>query len=138
MSTEKNQLEANRWRQTALSDLKTAEVLVSGECYAHACFHAQQAAEKALKAVWFFADADPWGHSVQKLIQDLQEVDESLYTSLSPFIPDAAKLDRLYIPTRYPNGLPDLVPEQAFFLGDAETALRMANRIISAASEILT
>jgi len=40
---------------------------------------AQQAAEKAVKALWYLADAEPWGHSVQKLIGDLREVDEGLW-----------------------------------------------------------
>jgi HEPN domain-containing protein len=32
---------------------------------------------------------------------------------------DAAALDRFYIPTRYPNGLPDLTPGKYYFQKDA-------------------
>jgi HEPN domain-containing protein len=35
-------------------------------------------------------------------------------------------LDRFYIPTRYPNGLPDLTPAEAFTADDAEVCLEYA------------
>ena len=38
----------------------------------------------------------------------------------------AAILDRFYIPTRYPNGLPDLIPEKSFFRQDAEQGITLA------------
>ena len=34
------------------------------------CFLAQQGAEKAMKALWYRMDEEPWGHSVQRLLQD--------------------------------------------------------------------
>lgn len=43
--------DALNWLYEGVEDLKTAEQLFKLERYAHACFHAQQAAEKALKAV---------------------------------------------------------------------------------------
>ena len=64
--------------------LRDAEAMAKGgrnmsmknEKFPHACFHAQQAGEKALKAVWYYADADPWGHSIRKLIEDLESKDD--------------------------------------------------------------
>ncbi len=82
MSTEKNMREAIRWLTTADDDLDSAVILKKNGKYAHSCFHAHQAGEKALKAVWFFADADPWGHSIKKLIEDLNSVDLKLFQSL--------------------------------------------------------
>ncbi len=137
MGTEKAHDEAIRWLGTARSDLSTADILTENERYAHACFHAQQAAVKAVKAVWYSVDADPWGHSVQKLIQDLKQVDEALHTTLKAFIRLAAKLDRFYIPTRYPNGLPDLIPEQAFFRDDATAAVAHSESIVAASEAIV-
>ena len=75
MSLEKNRQEAERWLKTAEGDLETAVILLENKKYAHSCFHSQQAGEKAIKAVWYLLDADPWGHSIQKLIQDLKHVD---------------------------------------------------------------
>jgi len=69
MSNEKNRIEAQRWLHTADDDLDSAIILKENRKFAHSCFHAQQAAEKALKAVWYHSDADPWGHSIKKLIE---------------------------------------------------------------------
>jgi len=60
---------------TGTDDLDAAIVLRKNKKFPHACFHAQQAGEKALKAVWYYADADPWGHSIRKLIEDLEHDD---------------------------------------------------------------
>lgn len=57
MNQSRNQYEAERWLMTAKEDLLVAETLSSAGIHAPACFHAQQAAEKALKALWRFIDA---------------------------------------------------------------------------------
>lgn len=110
MSTEKNKEEAMSWLRTAENDLMAAEVLKKNGMYSHACFHAQQAAEKSVKSVWYLADEDPWGHAIKKLIDDLEHVDLAIHDKLKDLIRHALVLDRFYIPTRYPNGLPDLIP----------------------------
>lgn len=110
MSTEKNAYEALRWLRTGTDDLDAAIVLRKNNKFPHACFHAQQAGEKAVKAVWYYADADPWGHSIRKLIEDLETVDLGLYDRLKSLLRAGTVLDRFYIPTRYPNSLPDLIP----------------------------
>jgi HEPN domain-containing protein len=137
MSAEKNRLEAFRWLETAREDVTTSAVLLTAGRFAHSCFHSQQAGEKALKAVWYLCGADPWGHSVRKLIEDLGHVDAQVYRVLADLTENAARLDRYYIPTRYPNGLPDITPDQAFFKEDAETALMTSRSIIEHASVLL-
>ena len=130
MSREKNKQEAERWFRTAQDDLDTAVILKDRGKNAHACFHAQQAGEKAVKALWYFSDADPWGHSVKKLIDDLEEVDSNLFRNLKKLIRAGMLLDRFYIPTRYPNGLPDITPDQAFNKKDALDAVKYAGMIL--------
>jgi HEPN domain-containing protein len=44
---------------------------------------------------------------------------------------DAAALDRFYIPTRHPNGLPDLTPGKYYFLKDAEFGISIAESIMT-------
>jgi HEPN domain-containing protein len=44
---------------------------------------------------------------------------------------DAAALDRFYIPTRYPNGLPDLTPGKFYFQKDAEFGIGVAGSILA-------
>ena len=137
MSVEKNVREALRWLRTAEDDLDAATILRKNEKFPHACFHAQQAGEKALKAVWYFADADPWGHSIKKLIEDLRYVDLMLYEHVESLLRSGMLLDRFYIPTRYPNGLPDLTPDAAYIDEDAETCIEHATRIVNKARSVL-
>lgn len=49
----------------------------------------------------------------------------------------ALLLDRVYIPTRYPNGLPDLTPEEAFLEEDARACIENASKIIEAVTSCL-
>ena len=44
--------------------------------YAQACFYAQQGAEKAVRSLWYLEDADPWGHSVKRLIAEFPRREE--------------------------------------------------------------
>ncbi|MBA4419485.1 MAG: DNA-binding protein [Syntrophus sp. (in: bacteria)] len=138
MSTEKNRIEAGRWLHTADDDLDTAIILKENRKFAHSCFHAQQAAEKALKAVWYHADADPWGHSIKRLIDDLESVDSCLFETFKNFSRQGALLDRFYIPTRYPNGLPDITPDVAFNEEDASVCIASAGMIIRAVHDFMT
>ena len=62
MSNEKIRQESMRWLRTAEDDLDTSILLKNNKKFAHSCFHAQQAAEKAVKAIWYYEEADPWGH----------------------------------------------------------------------------
>jgi HEPN domain-containing protein len=137
MSHKKNRDEALRWLKTGVDDLDTAMILKRNEKHAHACFHAQQAVEKAMKGVWYLFDADPWGHSILKLIQDLKEVDKKIFAIFEPFTEDARKLDRLYIPTRYPNGLPDITPDMAYSEDDSSNSLNYAQKILKEAVKII-
>ncbi len=137
MSREKQENEAYRWFVTARSDLDTARLLSMHERFPHACFHAQQAAEKAVKAVWYALGADPWGHSIRKLIEELKEVDLNAFDVLKPIISSGLKLDRMYIPTRYPNGLPDITPDLAYEQEDAESAIAASESVINRVREYL-
>ena len=137
MSTEKNIQEAIRWFKTAEDDLDSAKILRENRKFAHSCFHAQQAGEKALKAVYYFADADPWGHSIKKLIDDLKPVSVQLFKQLEDLSRMAIVLDRYYIPTRYPNGLPDITPDVAFTKEDADSGIKYSRKLIDSVRSIL-
>lgn len=137
MSAEHNYKESKRWLETAQDDLQTAQVLLENKRFSHACFHAQQAAEKALKSVWYHADDDPWGHSILKLITDLVHVDASIFGLFKDKKEIAAYLDRFYIPTRYPNGLPELTPQAAFFEADARKAISLAQQLLDLTESIV-
>ncbi|MCF8079438.1 MAG: HEPN domain-containing protein [Desulfobacterales bacterium] len=135
MSVEKDRHEAGRWLQTAREDLDAAHALLEKGFYSHACFLAQQAAEKAVKALWYSIGEDPWGHSVQKLASEIPEA--SLRECMSGLGETGSFLDRFYIPTRYPNGLPDLTPAKVYFKQDAEQALSAAKDFLTNSSRCM-
>ncbi len=89
--------------------IEAAGLLQIGK-FAQACFYAQQAAEKSLKAVDFFLDLDPWGHST-KLIQNFPEEEQQFFADV---VGHAKALDKLYISTRYPDALAEFTPAEAF------------------------
>lgn len=128
MSAEKLKNEALRWIAQAKEDLSVAELLSRESKFAQSCFYSQQAVEKALKGLWFFFDREPWGHSICRLIEELDR--EPQHSILMKMHEDAQLLDRFYIPTRYPNGLPELIPQEAYGIRDAKGGLSAAKRII--------
>lgn len=124
MSRSESLYEAKRWWLTAQEDLEAAESLHKTKKFSHACFLSQQSAEKAMKALWLAIDDDPWGHSIQKLVMQFPQQDR--LNGLQNWISNAAYLDKFYIPTRYPNGLPDLTPSQVYNSEDAVQAIEKA------------
>ena len=135
MNQSKNLHEAQRWLITAQQDLLAAKLLSQNRFYAHACFLAQQCGEKALKALWYLYDREPWGSSVQRLVTEYPGA--SNLPDLDDWIYRAAALDRYYVPTRYPSGLPDLTPNQSYFKQDAETAIFQAAIFVEAAQKAI-
>lgn len=127
MSVEKTGKEARRWLSQAQSDVDAARDSARAGRYEWACFQCQQAAEKAVKACWFHFDLDPWGHSVAKLIDDLPD---SIRRRLADAGEPARQLDKLYIPTRYPNGLPEMTPAEAYTAKEAADAITAAETVL--------
>lgn len=127
--------EAARWFRQSELDLEDARFASAGERHHLACFLSQQAAEKALKAFLYASGAEAvWKHSVADLCRDASEFDRD-FRSLTR---EAAPLDKYYIPTRYPNGLPGGIPSEAFSLDDANMAIAMSAKVIDFVREKLT
>ena len=109
--------EALRWFTQAKDELKDADDLRKGGRFYLALFHFQQAAEKVLKAFLYLKVKSVevfYTHSIDELCKRAVEIDGDFRAVMS-----AKKLDRYYIPTRYPNGLPGGVPSR-FFDGPKE------------------
>lgn len=119
--------EAQRWMAEALRDMDTAHYLADGKRFNTACFICQQCAEKALKAFLYAQGVEtPSGHSVDTLIRDASSYDPSMAA-----IQDiGAVLDKYYIATRYPNGLPGGIPFKAYTSDDARQAMLATQRIL--------
>jgi len=114
------------WLDQAERDLKQAEASLRDGFYEWACFAAQQAAEKAVKALYQSIHVDAIGHSVTRMLQDLP-------ADLKPredIILLAKELDKHYIPSRYPNFHPEGAPMDYYTEPDASRAVEGAERII--------
>jgi len=119
--------EGLRWLEQALADRVGAQLLFDGGSYHLACFVAQQIAEKALKA-FLYAQGEEFvvGHSVEVLSRWAAEFDsdfEKLRETVAP-------LDGYYIPTRYPNSLPDSIPARVYTRAVAEEVLRLSDQAL--------
>lgn len=95
--------------------------------YEWACFTAQQAAEKVLKAFGLKLGIDLWGHSILNMARMIEEETD---VRIPQHVYDAAKiLDKYYIPTRYPNGFALGKPADYYDSKNAEEALNAAKDI---------
>lgn len=134
MSVERLEGEARRWLAQAVDDLEAAQALAGIGKNAQAAFLAQQAGEKALKAFWIRQDLEPWGHSLARLIKDLPTPEREAWL---PLLEAALALDKLYIPTRYPDALAELTPGEAYTVGEARAAIAHARTILDAVASRL-
>jgi HEPN domain-containing protein len=88
------------WINRARSNLVRAQAILPGVYLEDLCFDAQQAAEKAIKAVLIARGAAfPPIHDLAGLLTVLGQNDEAI----PPAIADAARLTRFAVTTRYPG-----------------------------------
>jgi HEPN domain-containing protein len=114
------------WWQQAARDLAHARHAAEDGDYEWAAFAAQQAAEKALKALVMAHGGEPWGHLLTSLAEGLPDA-----TQAPPAVLDAARrLDKHYVPARYPNGFASGYPGMLYTRGEAEQAIDDASAII--------
>ena len=102
--------------------------------YEWAAFSAQQAAEKAVKAVFQRLGAVAWGHSVADLLFELSktfEVPEDL-------IKAALALDKAYIPSRYPDAHPSGTPSARFTRSESAALIQHAEAILAFGKGLLS
>lgn len=104
----KSKEEALRWLKQSEHDLKVAKNNFNANFYSDACFMAEQASQKALKAYLIFkTKRQVLEHSVQTLAKKCFKYDKNF----KKIIDYGRILDRYYIPTRYPNALaPPAIP----------------------------
>jgi len=135
MSANRNLSEAQRWLKQALHDRDAARLNREHGFHEHACFLAQQSAEKALKAFLYARGQGPvLGHSTLALAQEAAVLAAD-FTTLEA---RCRRLDQLYIPTRYPNGLPDGVPHDFYDRGLSEQALADLDAVIACAQRFVS
>lgn len=116
----------NRWLAFAHDDLRMARLARDEGLFNQVCFHAQQAVEKMLKGM-IAADAQvpPKTHKIADLLPLVANA------PIAAFKQELILLDRHYIPTRYPEQLPGMLPEGMPDEEDAHQALQTAERLWS-------
>lgn len=122
------------WFRQAEADLRHARRALRDGDHEWACFAAQQAAEKAAKAAHEALGQEAWGHVVTELLDALRphctEIDDTL-------LDRARALDKLYIPTRYPNGLAGGAPTDFYTRPEAERAIADAEAVLAVCRRML-
>ena len=95
----------------ASEDIDVAKYNHKGERFFISCFLSHQAVEKILKGYLIYKGFEHiWRHSVSDLSKECEKIDKD-FESLRKEI---LILDKYYIPTRYPNGLPGGIPAEVF------------------------
>lgn len=116
------------WQKQAEEDLKWASDSLRTGHFAGACFTAQQAAEKSLKALAFFRGFDRVkSHSLVEIANAL-EINGRIREI-------AGRLDLYYISARYPDALPAGFPAEFFSASQAEEAIQMAQEVLGRVKE---
>ena len=121
---------ANRsrdWLAQAERDLSHAEQSRQAGRHEWACFAAQQAAEKATKALHLHHGQESWGHVVAKALRELPPA----ACAPEALVDKARVLDNFYVPTRYPNGHPEGAPFEHYGPLQSQEALTYAGEIIA-------
>jgi len=111
-----------QWLAKAEQDMKAGETLFAAEppFLYPACFHAQQAAEKYLKALLTWHQIEfPKTHAIEQLLDLVKEAD----TETAASIRDAVVLTPYGVDIRYPSDEPE--PN----LQDAREAVELASRV---------
>ncbi len=124
--------DGKRWLEQAYEDLKWAKDLASRGGYHIVCFLAQQIGEKALKAFLYACGEEiVLGHSVERLCS-LASVYDQVFGQKAK---EWAILDGYYVPTRYPNALPDSIPARVYNQKVATEAIAIAEEICALVKE---
>lgn len=111
------------WLRQAENDLLWTQDTIKAGRYAQACFAAQQAGEKALKALALKRGySEVRSHSILEISRALK-INSEIENC-------AMRLDQYYISARYPDAFPAGAPFEFFTQNQAEEALGFAETII--------
>ena len=126
------------WLQQARADLEVAAVNAGAGHHEWACFACHQAVEKALKGLHLRHGQQIWGHGLGRSWRELPPPVHNALAGAVPDLDDRLRiLDALYIPTRYPDSLPDGAPADHFGRLQSDDALRHARSIVDAVAAAL-
>lgn len=121
------------WLNRAQSNLALANTQGAGVYLEDLCFNAQQAAEKAIKALLIQRGvAFPYVHDITQLLTILEQSGQEI----PPSIRQAERLTRFAVLTRYPGVAPEVTTEEyAEAVRVAEAVVQWAEKLMSASAE---
>jgi HEPN domain-containing protein len=115
------------WLNQARAGLRAAWDLHKGGHWSWCCFTCQQVAESALKAACDHFRTPQFGHNLNLLLKAVEA--HAAVTESVRFA--GGRLNRFYIPTRYPDAFPQGAPVDQFFEPDAHQALMDAREVLA-------
>lgn len=122
---------AQPWLESARRSMDAAEILHAAGRWPQTCFHAQQPAELALKAVIARQNnAPPRVHSIAELLARQNDATKLALDHIAGALRD---LDRYYMATRYPDAIVGALPGQK----DADDALAAVKEGVAVITELL-
>ena len=121
------------WFAQAERDLDHARAARRDGRHEWACFAAQQAAEKAVKAIHLRHGQEAWGHAVARLVSELPPA----VAAPQDLVEKGKVLDNFYVPARYPNGHPEGAPFEHYGPLQSDDAIRHAHEIVEFARRAL-
>lgn len=126
--------EGRRWLDQSRHDLTWAHHLAEQGANHIACFLAQQVTEKALKAFLYATGEEVvLGYSVQRLAAEAAEHEQRFAEKTGRW----SSLDGYYIPTRYPNGLPESIPALVYTKDAAHDAVALAQDAVDFITDLI-
>lgn len=121
------------WMRQAEAELRAAKDLLTHGHWFWCCFTCQQAAERAIKAIGEHFHQHLIGHDLISLLDELQ-----VFTAIPENVHQAsARLNRHYIPTRYPNAFDRGAPVDKFFEQDDREAVQDAELVLEFARSFI-
>ncbi len=127
-------LVAERWLHGAETDIAMAD-RNADEFAARAAFHAQQAAEMAIKAVVIAASDDhPTTHASSELLRELGSLNIAVPADV---VAAAGALDLYYLASRYPDAVGDADPTELVPPEDARRAIERGRLVIAFARSVV-
>lgn len=127
---------ALRWIRDAEHTLRVAEKNCQWEAYNVACFLAEQASQKSLKAVLYLDGARfIRTHSIAELVKEVSQKRPEFL----PLREEASTLDQYYLTTRYPDAVAEpAIPSEIFNRKQAEETLRIAQSIFEMSRSVIS
>ena len=121
------------WLKQPEAEFKAATDLLNINSFAWCCFTAQQSAEKSIEAILNHIQCGALGHNLNTLIQEIEQ-----HLQVDKAVVDACiRLNRLYIPTRYPDAFASGVPAEQYFDQDANQAVQDAEEVLRFARTVI-